>query len=68
MTVEKKLKEMNIEFAKGRVEEGGICVDQLFFHDPDGLMIEVCNCDILPVVPLPQETIQSCSRFNCDIR
>ncbi|GLU09736.1 hypothetical protein SLE2022_265810 [Rubroshorea leprosula] len=68
MTVEKKLKEMNIEFAKGKVEEGGIRVDQLFFHDPDGLMIEVCNCDILPVVPLPQGTIQSCTRINCDIQ
>ncbi len=25
---------------------------QLFFHDPDNNMIEVCNCDVLPVVPL----------------
>ncbi|OWM71731.1 hypothetical protein CDL15_Pgr005919 [Punica granatum] len=50
--VEKKLEEMKIEYVKGRVEEGGIIVEQLFFHDPDGSMIEICNCDSLPVVPL----------------
>lgn len=26
---------------------------QVFFHDPDHNMIEICNCDCLPVVPLP---------------
>ncbi|CAL5339395.1 unnamed protein product [Camellia sinensis] len=46
--VEKKLKEMEIEYLKNRVEKGGIYVDQLFFHDPDGSMIEICNCDNLP--------------------
>ncbi|XP_062149520.1 glyoxylase I 4-like [Alnus glutinosa] len=51
-TVEKKLTEMKIEYVKSRVEECGIYVDQLFFHDPDGTMIEICNCDNLPVIPL----------------
>jgi hypothetical protein len=51
-TVEKNLKDMTIEYVKSRVEEGGIYVDQLFFHDPDGTMIEICNCDNLPVIPL----------------
>lgn len=50
--VEKKLKEMGIPYIKRRVEEGGIYVDQIFFHDPNGFMIEVCNCDNLPVIPL----------------
>lgn len=50
--VEKKLAEMGIECIKRRVEEGGIYVDQLFFHDPDGFMIEICDCDNLPVIPL----------------
>ncbi|CAI0389647.1 unnamed protein product [Linum tenue] len=49
---EKKLKEMEVEYVKSRVEEGGVYVDQLFFHDPDGHMVEICNCDNLPVVPL----------------
>lgn len=70
-TVEKKLKEMKIEYVKGGVEDGGIRVDQLFFHDPDGTMIEVCNCDNLPVIPLPvltQDPInQTCSLINCNI-
>jgi len=50
--VESKLVEMNIKFVKRTVEEGGVYVDQLFFHDPDGFMIEICNCENLPVVPL----------------
>ncbi|KAJ0987911.1 hypothetical protein J5N97_006267 [Dioscorea zingiberensis] len=50
--VEKKLTEMQITYIQRRVEEGGIFVDQLFFHDPDGFMIEICNCDNLPVIPL----------------
>ncbi|KAF7147497.1 hypothetical protein RHSIM_Rhsim03G0241800 [Rhododendron simsii] len=59
--VEKKLKEMDIDYLKSRVEEGGIYVDQLFFHDPNGSMIEICNCDNLPVVPLSGDTVRSCS-------
>nr|GME02230.1 metallothiol transferase FosB [Ipomoea batatas] len=62
--VEKKLKDMEIEWVRQRVEEGGIYVDQLFFHDPDGFMIEICNCDNLPVVPLAGEMPRSCSRHN----
>lgn len=66
-TVEKKLKEMEIEYMKCRVDEGGIYVDQLFFHDPDGLMIEICNCDNLPVIPLVGESLTVCSRINCNV-
>ena len=51
-TVGRKLREMGIPFIQRTVEEGGISVDQLFFHDPDGFMIEICNCDVLPVIPL----------------
>ncbi|CAO2181083.1 unnamed protein product [Urochloa humidicola] len=50
--VQWRLKELSIRYVQRRVEEGGIFVDQLFFHDPDGFMIEVCTCDKLPVVPL----------------
>lgn len=67
-TVERKLTEMKIEYVKSRVEEGGIYVDQVFFHDPDGSMIEICNCDVLPVVPLSGDTIRSCSIVNCNIQ
>uniref|UniRef100_A0A1J3J981 VOC domain-containing protein n=1 Tax=Noccaea caerulescens TaxID=107243 RepID=A0A1J3J981_NOCCA len=62
--VEKKLDEMEIKYATNIVHEGGIKVDQLFFHDPDGFMIEICNCDSLPVVPLAGEMAQSCSRVK----
>jgi len=47
-----KLEEMNVEYVTAVVQEGGITVDQLFFHDPDGYMIEICNCQNLPVLPL----------------
>lgn len=62
--VEKKLKEMGIKYVRQRVEENGIFVDQIFFHDPDGFMIEICNCDNLPVIPLAGELVRSCSRLN----
>ncbi|KAJ4752319.1 Lactoylglutathione lyase / glyoxalase I family protein [Rhynchospora pubera] len=50
--VENRLKELDIPYVKCRVEEGSVFVDQLFFHDPDGFMIEICNCDNIPVIPL----------------
>ncbi|KAJ1282365.1 hypothetical protein BS78_03G046400 [Paspalum vaginatum] len=53
--VQRRLKELQIRYVQRRVEEGGIYVDQLFFHDPDGFMIEVCTCDKLPIVPLVPE-------------
>ncbi|XP_047324613.1 glyoxylase I 4-like [Impatiens glandulifera] len=61
-TVEKKLKEMEMKYVRREVEEGGIFVDQLFFHDPDGFMIEICNCDNLPVVPLAM--VRPCATAN----
>jgi len=53
--VEKKLMEMEITYVRAMVEEGGIHVDQIFFHDPDGFMVEICDCDNLLVVPLVGE-------------
>ncbi|CAA6667686.1 unnamed protein product [Spirodela intermedia] len=31
----------------------------LFFHDPDGYMVEICNCHVLPVLPLPRSPVGS---------
>ncbi|CAD6239964.1 unnamed protein product [Miscanthus lutarioriparius] len=53
--VQRRLKELGIRYVQRRVEEGGIYVDQVFFHDPDGFMVEVCTCDNLPIVPLVPE-------------
>nr|ABK26156.1 unknown [Picea sitchensis] len=52
LLVEKKLQEMDIKYEKRVVEDEGLYVDQLFFHDPDGYMVEICNCENLPVVPV----------------
>ncbi|KAF7803590.1 Metallothiol transferase fosB [Senna tora] len=50
--VMRKLDAMNIEYVTTVVEDGGVMVDQLFFHDPDGYMVEICNCHNFPVLPL----------------
>ncbi|XP_047096070.1 glyoxylase I 4-like [Lolium rigidum] len=64
VAVERRLKELGISYIQRCVEEGGIYVDQIFFHDPDGFMIEICNCDNLPVVPLADHTftMATCKR------
>ncbi|KAJ6696490.1 hypothetical protein OIU74_015409 [Salix koriyanagi] len=48
--VESKLKEKNVEYKPQVIQEGSITVNQLFFHDPDGYMVEICNCQNLPPV------------------
>ncbi|XP_072957825.1 glyoxylase I 4-like [Typha angustifolia] len=50
--MKKKLEDMGMEYVTAAVKEGGIVVEQLFFHDPDGNMIEICDCEKLPVLPL----------------
>ncbi|KAL5216116.1 hypothetical protein ABZP36_007517 [Zizania latifolia] len=47
-----RLRAMDREFVVRRVWDGETVVDQLFFHDPDGNVIEICNCENLPVIPL----------------
>lgn len=50
--LKRKLEEMGIQYVTAIVEEGGILVDQIFFHDPDGYMVEICNCENIPILPL----------------
>ncbi|KAL5762626.1 hypothetical protein ACOSP7_018890 [Xanthoceras sorbifolium] len=49
----KRLEEMDVKYMKRTVEdkENGTVIDQLFFNDPDGFMIEICNCENLKLVP-----------------
>ncbi|XP_066347487.1 glyoxylase I 4-like [Miscanthus floridulus] len=47
-----RLGDMGLEFVAARVRDGETVVEQLFFHDPDGNVIEVCDCEKLPVIPL----------------
>ncbi|TYH10690.1 hypothetical protein ES288_A07G197000v1 [Gossypium darwinii] len=35
-----------------RLQDMGMKVDQVFFHDPDGYMVELCNCENIPIIPL----------------
>uniref|UniRef100_A0A2P2NGT7 VOC domain-containing protein n=1 Tax=Rhizophora mucronata TaxID=61149 RepID=A0A2P2NGT7_RHIMU len=54
--VKRRLEELGMRYVTAVVEENGIIVDQVFFHDPDGYMIEICNCDNIPIIP-----VSSCS-------
>ncbi|KAL0456149.1 UNVERIFIED_CONTAM: hypothetical protein Slati_0954100 [Sesamum latifolium] len=50
--MEEKLKDMDVKYMKRTVgEEEGAAIDQLFFNDPDGFMVEICNCENLKLVP-----------------
>lgn len=50
--MEQKLKEFKIKYIKRTVgDEGAEAIDQLFFNDPDGFMIEICNCENMKLVP-----------------
>ncbi|KAJ7949219.1 Lactoylglutathione lyase / glyoxalase I family protein [Quillaja saponaria] len=52
-TMERRLKELNVKYKKRTVEddESETAIDQLFFNDPDGFMVEICNCENLKLVP-----------------
>ncbi|EFJ07813.1 hypothetical protein SELMODRAFT_94230 [Selaginella moellendorffii] len=54
--VQKRLGDAGIKYEKRIVQERGIEVEQIFFHDPDGFMIEICTCERLPVEPLSSST------------
>ncbi|KAL6498631.1 hypothetical protein OROGR_028178 [Orobanche gracilis] len=50
--MEQNLKGRNIKYLKRTVGgEGGAPIDQLFFKDPDGFMIEICNCENMKLIP-----------------
>ncbi|KAF8085629.1 hypothetical protein N665_0656s0008 [Sinapis alba] len=49
---EKRLKEVNVKYIKRTVgEKEDAAIDQLFFNDPDGFMVEICNCENLELKP-----------------
>ncbi|KAK9074315.1 hypothetical protein SSX86_006913 [Deinandra increscens subsp. villosa] len=50
--LEQKLKDLDVKYMKRTVggEEDGV-IDQLFFNDPDGFMIEICNCENVKLKP-----------------
>ncbi|XP_050366851.1 glyoxylase I 4-like [Argentina anserina] len=50
--VKRKLHEMGMRYVTAVVEDNGVKVDQVFFHDPDGYMIELCNCENIPIIPV----------------
>nr|PNR46752.1 hypothetical protein PHYPA_013872 [Physcomitrium patens] len=59
--VERALQEHGIHYEKKTLDESGIIIDQVFFHDPDGFMIEICTCEKFPVQPLNNSTAEFCN-------
>lgn len=59
--VEEQLVRRSIPYVRQKVVEGGLEVQQLFFHDPDNNMIEVCNCDCLPIIPIDLARCATCA-------
>eukprot|EP00252_Welwitschia_mirabilis_P015725 TRINITY_DN3482_c0_g1_i4.p1 TRINITY_DN3482_c0_g1~~TRINITY_DN3482_c0_g1_i4.p1 ORF type:complete len:227 (+),score=37.98 TRINITY_DN3482_c0_g1_i4:81-683(+) len=55
------LNEMEVTHVKRVVEDGGVRVEQLFIHDPDGYVIELCNCENFPVVFLKSDWNSACA-------
>ncbi|XP_065871671.1 glyoxylase I 4 [Euphorbia lathyris] len=51
--METRVKEHKVEYKKRIIEdeENGSKIEQLFFKDPDGFMIEICNCENMRLVP-----------------
>ncbi|KAJ8448983.1 hypothetical protein Cgig2_004038 [Carnegiea gigantea] len=51
--MEQKLKDFGVKYMKRTVEDkdNNTSIDQLFFNDPDGFMVEICNCENLKLVP-----------------
>lgn len=58
----KKLEQLGIKYVTAVVKEDNVKVNQLFFHDPDGYMIEICNCHVLPVLPI--KNLPTITRIN----
>ena len=46
------LNELKVDFVKQAVVDNGVTVEQLFLHDPDHNMIEICNCESFAVCPI----------------
>ncbi|KAF7809679.1 metallothiol transferase FosB-like [Senna tora] len=57
--VKRRLEEMGMRYVTAVVEEEGSRVDQVFFHDPDGYMIELCNCENIPILPISSSSSSS---------
>ncbi|CAN6485783.1 unnamed protein product [Victoria cruziana] len=51
--MERRLKHVNVKYTRKTVDdkESGAEFDQLFFNDPDGYMIEICNCENIELEP-----------------
>lgn len=59
--VARQIEALGLPYKRYCVEENGVKVQQLFIHDPDRNMIEVCECDRLPVIPLAAASSASCA-------
>ncbi|XP_021908116.1 lactoylglutathione lyase-like isoform X2 [Carica papaya] len=59
--VKRRLQEMGMRYVTAAIDDDGVKVDQVFFHDPDGYMIEICNCEKIPILPFSSSSSSSSS-------
>ncbi|KAG0583396.1 hypothetical protein M758_3G134600 [Ceratodon purpureus] len=62
--VEQALQEHGIKYTRKTIDEAGVSIEQVFFHDPDGFMIEICTCEVFPVKPLAATTASICNLLS----
>ena len=64
--VEQRLKELGVRYLKLQVIEGGVLVDQFFFHDPDGLrfahVTTFLSCPSIQQVIMEDQYVVRCSQ------
>ncbi|KAK9284952.1 hypothetical protein L1049_024134 [Liquidambar formosana] len=63
--VKRRLQDMGMKYVTAVVEDEGNKVDQVFFHDPDGYMVELCNCENIPIVPMSACAFKPRMLGNC---
>uniref|UniRef100_A0A7I4EBV2 VOC domain-containing protein n=1 Tax=Physcomitrium patens TaxID=3218 RepID=A0A7I4EBV2_PHYPA len=59
--VEQALQDHGIKYTRTTIDENGVQIEQVFFHDPDGFMIEICTCEKFPVQPLIPTSASICN-------
>jgi hypothetical protein len=57
-----------VKYISDEVDHEGFCISQLFFHDPDDNMIEICNCDSAPLKFLETISQQQREAEHCCIQ
>lgn len=62
--VKASLKSMGVEYVEQDLVENDVTLNQIFLQDPDYNMIEICNCDNFPILPLDDPATPSSASMS----